>query len=363
MPASSTALVMDTALHLPDSVLPPAGAAGGSSFDQVTQLAVGHIRSSALNVAVTLRLADRIASGVTGVHDLARDTGVDPDALYRVLRLLASSGIFAETDARVFALTPAAEALRTDAASSLHGLVAWLTDPFHHRVYADAMYAVITGRPAVERTAGVPIFEHFARTPTLSAIFNNAMTAFSAQVIPALLDAYDFSGIQTLVDVGGGHGHVLASILQRYPAMRGVLFDVSHVVAGAEPLLAGAGVDDRCRRVSGDFFRTALPAADAYVLKHIVHDWDDEEALVILGNVRKALRRSGGGRLLLFETVVGEGNEPDFGKLLDVEMLMMTSGRERTADDFRALVTAAGFELTRIVATQSPLSIVEAKAR
>jgi O-methyltransferase domain len=225
------------------------------------------------------------------------------------------------------------------------------------------MYAVITGRPAVERTVGVPVFEHFARTPSLSAIFNNAMTAYSGQVIPAILDAFDFGGIATIVDVGGGHGHVLASILQRYPAMRGVLFDVDHVVGGAEPLLAGAGVDDRCRRVSGDFFRTPLPAGDAYLMKHIVHDWNDEAALAILGNIRRAMRAAGDGRLLLFETVVGEGNEPDFGKLLDVEMLVMTSGRERTAEDFRALLDAAGFELSRIVATRSPLSVIEARPR
>jgi hypothetical protein len=360
MPSIST-VIMDTALHLADSI-PPSAASGPDPFEQITQMAVGHIRSSALNVAVTLRLADRIAGGRTRVADLARDTGVDADALYRVLRLLASSGVFAETSGGAFALTPAAEALRTDAPASLHGLVAWLTDPFHHRVYADAMYAVITGRPAVERTAGVPVFEHFARTPSLSAIFNNAMTAFSAQVIPAILDAYDFSGLATVVDVGGGHGHVLASILQRYPAMRGVLFDVDHVVTGAEPLLSGAGVDDRCRRVSGDFFRAPLPIGDAYVMKHIVHDWDDEAALTILGNIRRAIGQRP-GRLLLFETVVGEGNEPDFGKLLDVEMLVMTSGRERTADDFRALAAAAGFELIRIIATRSPLSVIEAEAR
>jgi hypothetical protein len=363
MSAPSFVAVMDTALQLPASrplhASAPAAPASdtaapvASPFEHVTQLAVGHILSSALNVAVALRVADRIASGLTRA---------DEHALYRVLRLLSSNGVFAETADRSFALTPSSEALRSDAPASLHGLVAWLTDPFHHRVYADAMFAVITGRPAVERTAGRPVFEHFARTPALSAIFNNAMTAFSAQVIPAVLDAYDFGGIRTLVDVGGGHGHVLASILQRYPALHGVLFDVEHVVIGAEPLIAGAGVEKRCRRVSGDFFTAALPVGDAYVMKHIVHDWDDDAALVILRNIRRAVG-AGQGKLILLEAVIGEGSGPDLGKLLDVEMLIMTSGRERTADEFRALLAAAGFELTRIVGTQSPLSVIEAVAR
>lgn len=363
MPSSSPVRVLDTALHLPQPPPSDGAAVEGAPFDHLTHIAVGHVRSSALNVAVTLRIADRIASGVTAVVDLARETGVDADALYRVLRLLASAGVFVETHARTFALTPSAEALRTDAAGSLHGLVAWFTDPFHHRVYADAMYAVITGRPAVERTAGMPVFEHLARTPTLSAIFNNAMTALSAQVAPAILEAYDFTGLDTLVDVGGGHGLVLASLLQRYPTMRGVLFDVDHVVSGAEPLLMAAGVETRCRRVSGDFFSSPLPVADAYLLKHIAHDWDDEDALVILRNIRRAIGPVRPGRLLLLESVIDAGASHDFGTLLDVEMLMMTSGRERTAGDFRALVAAADFELTRIVDTQSPLSVVEAVAR
>jgi hypothetical protein len=361
MPASSYALVMDTALRISDSSDSRPGAP--LPFAHVTQLAVGHILSSALNVAVTLRLADRVAEGVTRVVDLARETGVDADSLYRVMRLLASAGVFLEERGRSFALTPSAEALRIDAPASLHGLVSWLTDPFHHRVYADAMYAVITGRPAVERTVGMPVFEHFARTPPLSAIFNNAMTAFSAQVIPAILDAYDFGGIERLVDVGGGHGHLIASVLQRYPQMRAVLFDVDHVIAGATPLLIGAGVDGRCCPVSGDFFTASLPKGDAYVLKHIVHDWDDEAALAILRNVRAAIGRRPRARLILLEAVIGEGSGPDFGKVLDVDRLMMTSGRERTAEQFRALLTAAGFELTCIVGTSSPISVIEAASR
>jgi hypothetical protein len=361
MPARTHALVMDTALQLPDSS-DPRSEASPLPFEHVTQLAVGHILSSALNVAVTLRLADRVAEGMTRVVDLARETGVDPDSLYRVMRLLASAEVFVEERGRSFAMTPAAEALRADSPASLHGLVSWLTDPFHHRVYADAMYAVITGRPAAERTAGMPVFEHFARTPPLSAIFNNAMIAFSAQLIPAILDACDFGGIERLVDVGGGHGHLIASILQRYPQMRGVLFDVDHVILNATPLLIAAEVETRCCPVSGDFFTASLPRGDAYVLKHILHDWDDEAALAILRNVRRAIGSRPRARLILLEAVIGEGVGPDFAKVLDVERLMMTSGRERTAEQFRALLTAAGFELTRIVSTRSPISVVEAES-
>jgi hypothetical protein len=221
------------------------------------------------------------------------------------------------------------------------------------------MHSVETGQPAAEKVTGMPVFEYLATQPELSKIFNDAMTNLSEMVIRAVLDVYDFAGIGVLVDVAGGHGAVLTQILNAYPRMRGVLFDLEHVVAGAQPRIDAMGLSDRCRTESGDFF-TAVPAGgDAYIMKHIIHDWDDERAVRILRNIRTAL---GGkrGRVILLDSVLEPGNAPDFGKIIDLEMMVMPGGRERTAEEFRGLFASAGFALTRIVRTESPLSIVEA---
>jgi hypothetical protein len=222
---------------------------------------------------------------------------------------------------------------------------------------------VRTGEPAADRVFGMPVFQYIAAHPEFSALFNDAMTAFSAYTMPAVLEAYDFGDIEVLVDVAGGHGFVLSSVLQRYPAMRGILFDVDHVLAGAPPLIARMGVSDRCRTVAGDFFQGVPAGGSAYVMKHIIHDWDDERAGVLLRNVRTALGGRPGGRLILLEAVIAPGNQPDLAKVVDLEMLAMPGGRERTADEFRALFDASGFELTRIVPTSAPLSVVEGRPR
>ena len=334
--------------------LPPEVAASQRLFE----LATGYIKSTALYVAVKLRIPDRLGSGPRSAADLAREAGVNEDALYRVLRTLASVGVFEEIRPREFGNNLASSLLRSEGPGSMYDMARWMAEPTHLRVYADAMYSVETGQPAVEKTLGMPVFEFFPRDPELSEVFNNAMTAFSGMVVPAVLAAYDFEGIGTLVDVAGGHGGVLTAVLQKYSTMRGVLFDLDHVIAGAVPRIQQLGLADRCRVVSGDFFASVPEGGDAYIMKHIIHDWDDDRALVILGNIRKAMNP--GGRVILLESVVLPGNEPDFGKLIDIEMLLMPGGRERTEAEFRALFESAGFNLTRIVPTQSPLSVIEA---
>ena len=236
----------------------------------------------------------------------------------------------------------------------------FITSPTHFRIYAELMHSVTTGQPAVEKVTGMPVFEYLAGNPEYSELFNNAMTAFSAAVIPAVLAAYDFTGIETLVDVAGGHGQVLTSILRKYPAMRGVLFDLEHVVAGAAPLLQASGVGDRVRIESGDFFK-AVPAGDAYIMKHIIHDWSDPEALTILRNIRTRLDASPKGRVILVESVIPPDNSPNFGKLVDIEMMLMPGGRERTAAEFRSLFERAGFSQMRVVPTEAPLWVVEGR--
>jgi hypothetical protein len=189
------------------------------------------------------------------------------------------------------------------------------------------------------------------------------MTAFSAMVVPAALEAYDFSGIGTLVDVAGGHGMVLASILQKFPGTRGILADLDHVIAGAGPRLQAMGVADRVETRTLDFFKAVPEGGDVYIMKHIIHDWDDDRASIILGNIRKALSGKPNGKVVLLEAVVAAGNDPDPSKLIDLEMMVMPGGRERTATEFEALFARSGFRMTRIVATKSPLSVIEAVVR
>jgi hypothetical protein len=318
----------------------------------------GHMVASAVNVVAQLAIPDRLAEGPRSADDLARETGVNADALYRVMRALASVGVFQERDGRTFALTPAGEALKD---GPVRAMALWIACPLNLRVHADAMHSVKTGAPAVEVTVGEGAFAHFAKNPDVSRVFNDAMTAFSSVVIPAVLDAYDFSGIKTLVDVAGGHGGVLTGVLQKYPGMKGILFDLDHVIDGARPRIASLGLADRVTTASGDFFKAVPAGGDAYIMKHIIHDWDDEKSVAILETIRKVLPKD--GRVILIESVIPAGNEPALGKIIDLEMLVMPGGRERTEEEFRRLFERAGYQITRIVPTQSPLSVIEARPR
>ena len=315
--------------------------------------------SSALYAAITLNVADHLASGPKSMADLAKATGANEDALYRVLRLLASLGIFDEVAPRQFALTPASELLRKDVPGSLRGMAVFLPDPFHYSVYSDIMHSMATGKPAVEKTAGMPVFEYFEKHPDYSQVFNDAMTAMSAPVAGAAVEAYDFSGIGTLVDVAGGHGEVLMSVLKANPKVKGILADLGHVVDGAKPRIASAGLADRMQAVACDFFAAVPAGGDAYIMKHIIHDWDDERASVILKNIGKAMGEKK-GKVILLESVVPAGPTPDLGKFIDIEMLLLPGGRERTADEFRTLFERSGFTMTRVIPMKSPLSVVEA---
>jgi len=325
------------------------------AIQRVLQLATGHLLAAAVHSAAYLDIAGRLADGPRTTADLARDAHVQEDALYRVLRALASVGVFEETAPRTFGLTPAAAALQTGV---LRNFALWVSSPFNMRVQANQLHSVRTGEPAAAQTVGAPVFEYLATDPQMSKIFNDAMSDLSASIVPAVLEAYDFGGIGTLVDIAGGHGVVLTAILQKYPAMNGILFDLGHVVEGAKPRIASLGLADRVTTASGDFFTAVPPGGDAYLMKHIIHDWDDARAAAILKNICRALPK--GGRVILLEGVIPPGNEPGFGKILDLEMLTMPGGRERTEAEFRALLAAAGFALTRIVPTHSPVSVIEA---
>jgi len=327
---------------------------------QIMQLVSGAFVAQAVWVAAKLKIADLVADGAKTTAELAAKTETDESSLYRLLRSLASLGVFTETGDRTFANTPTSETLRADSPTSLRPMVLMIADPEHNRVVSDLEYSVRTGKPAWEHVHGVPVFEYFYETnKELGDIFNQAMTAGSHLQIKAVLEAYDFSGIGTLADIAGGHGHVLGGILKEYPSMKGILFDLGVVLAGAPEMLASYGVTDRVEMVEGDFFSGIPVTADAYLMKHIIHDWDDEKCEKILGNIRRSMPDT--GRVLIVDSVIPPGNDPHPGKMLDLEMLIAPGGLERTEAQFKTLLNNSGFELTRIIPTSSPVSIVEAK--
>jgi len=324
------------------------------------QLALGYMPAVALNIVVKLGIPDLLTGSGLRVEQLAQKTGINEDRLYRVMRALSSVGVFRESENRSFEHTPVSEFLRKDHPHSSRDMVNWIADPFHFHTYANLLRTVKTGESAMELAAGKPVFEFFRDDPEEGEVFNAAMVNFTRTCIGAILEAYDFSNIRKLVDVGGGYGSVVAAILESYPAMRGILYDLDHVVAGAQPVLAAAGATERCEVVSGSFFETVPVGGDAYIMKHIIHDWEDDKALTILNNIRGALKNQAGGKVILLEAVVAGPGEPDMAKWIDLEMMAGPGGRERTREEFQRLFEKAGFRLNRIVPTKSPLSVIEA---
>lgn len=334
------------------SAVPPAQLVGDLIFAKV--------KTHALGVFAELRIADLLAEGPRSTEDLAQGAGAHAPSLYRLLRVLDALGIVSQTEHSTFALTDAGQLLRTDVPASMRGIAAMFGGEIHSRAWACLNHSVRTGEPAWNHVFGKPLFEYLQGDPASAAMFDEAMTSSSAAQSQAVVEAYDFAGIGRIVDVGGGHGTLLATILQRYPALRGVLFELPHVAAGAGRIFRAAGVQDRAEVVSGDFLARVAAGADAYIMKRIIHDWDDDRAARILRNCRTAL--TPGGRVLVVECVVDDSPESLFGKLLDIEMLALAPyGKERTADEFRALFAAAGLRLERIVDTASPCKVIEGR--
>lgn len=332
------------------------------AYAKVMQLSMGYMPPAAMYAVAKLRIPDALASGPRPIAELAAEMGVNEDALYRVMRMLASLGIFNEVGLRYFTLTPAAQLLRSGVSGSLRDWVMFGANPFHLRVYPDMMHSLKTGAPAVEKTTGMSCFDYFGADREVAAEFNAAMTGISSMLLPAILEAYDFTGIGTLVNVAGGHGFLLCSILGKYPNMLGVLFEVGHVIEGAKPKIEHLGLAGRCRTEAGDFFREIPAGGDAYLMQHIVHDWDDERGIQILKNVRRAMDGAARGKLLLLEDVIEPGNEPGPVKNLDIEMLLLPGGRERTVEEFRQLLAASGFKLERVIPTRAPVRVIEGVA-
>jgi hypothetical protein len=341
-----------------DSTIPNATAQPLPPEAFLGQMAFGAMMTQALYVAARLEVADLLSAQPQTIKELAAVTKTHERSLYRLMRSLASVGVFEETEPQVFANTPYSEPLRKDAPNSMRNGALFMGEEWHWRVWGDMLYSVQTGRPAWGHIHGAEVFDYFSENPRQAEIFNNAMTDMSVVTAPAVVEAYDFSAIKTLTDIAGGHGYLLAQALKANPNMGGILFDVASVIAGAKDLLEEEGVAERVEKVSGDFFSLVPKNADAYIMKHIIHDWDDERAIKILQNIQQAMNAD--GKVLIVEVVVPEGNEPHYSKLLDLEMLTSPGGVERTAAEYRELLAAAGLRLTRIVPTKSPFSIIEA---
>jgi hypothetical protein len=315
--------------------------------------------SDLIATAVEFRLADHLADGAKTSAELAEMCGAHPETLHRVLRALVRIEILQQIDDGRFALAPLGEPLRGDVPDSLYRMARlWGTDLFK-LTWMRLPHSVRTGQSAQEHLYGLRQFDYLATQPEIAAIFNDGMLAGTLTVGAAVVDAYDFAGVRTIVDVGGGSGALAASVLRAYPAMRGIVFDLPFCQEGAVEYLAAAGVSDRCEFVGGDFFERVPTGADAYLLKFILHDWEDERCAQILQTCRASVPPE--AKLLLVESVLA----PDGGPLTDavfgdVTMIVHTGGRERNEADYAALLEAAGFRLNRIVPTRVAQSVIEA---
>lgn len=323
----------------------------------ITNIAFGAMMTQALYVAAKLGIADLLIDKPQHISRLAVKTATDESSLYRVLRSLASIGVFDEVEPQMFALTPRAEVLTSNAANSMRNGAIFMGEAWHWQIWGNMMHSVKTGKTAWGYTHGAEVFDYFPAHPEHAAIFNCAMTDMSMSVAPMIVESYDFSNIETLADIAGGHGYLLAQILKANPKMNGILFDMPPVIEGAKELLEREAVSRRVECVAGDFFKQ-IPSADAYVLKHIIHDWDDERATLILKNICRAMNED--AKVLIIETVVPEGNTPHYSKLLDLEMLASPGGKERTTGEYKNLLAASGLLVSRIIPTPSPFSIIEA---
>ena len=325
---------------------------------QMLQIISGFWISRAVYAIAKLGIPDLLKSGPKTTEELASATKMHAPSLFRVLRALVSVGIL-HSDGGRFVQTPLSETLVTDSPGSLRWFAVSELGQEHYPAWGNLMHSVKTGEIAFDNFFGVDVWNYFQQNPDDAAIFNNSMSNMTAATNEAITSRYDFSGFDTIVDVGGGHGGLITEILKANPKLKGVLFDAEEVIGGARQKLEAAGVADRCETIPGDFFRSVPGGGDAYILKWIIHDWNDEKAITILSNVRKQMPQN--GRLIVIDCVVPETDEPDFSKFIDLNMLVMTGGKERTAKEFDELLSAAGFKLQRVIPTDLPTSIVEAQ--
>jgi len=327
----------------------------------VFQVISGFWSARAVYIAAKLGLADLVQDGPKTAAELAVLTGTHAPSLYRVLRGLASIGWFEEDASGRFRPTPLTAGLQTGVPGSLRSLAMTELGEEHYPAWGDLLFSVKTGKLAFNQVFGMANWEFWASHPENAEIFNEAMSEVTAVLEPAVLEALDLSGFKRIVDIGGGKGTLLASILRAYPNARGVVLDLAHVIEQGRQHLNDQGLSARCELVAGDFFERVPEGGDVYILKWVIHDWDDERSIAILKNCHRAM--SPNGKLFVIEAAIPSGNEPFFHKFMDLNMLVMTGGRERTEAEYRALFETAGFHLDRVTATPTEVAVLEGVRR
>ena len=344
---------IDSVLSLP--VLASAGSVTEPS--RLFQLASGYWISQAIYVAAKLGIADVLKDGPKSASEIALATQADQNSIYRLMRALCAVGAFRTAGVDKFTVAALGIPLQSYVPGSLRAMVITLGET-HYAAWAHLLESVKTGTAGFPLAFGAEMFDYFGQDVEAGKAFNHAMTDYSALSSCAVLLSYDFSATRSLVDVGGGCGRLLTSILRMYPSMQGTLFDMPPVIAAAREKLESDPCRKRCTFVPGSFLDFVPHGADTYLMSSVIHDWDDEHAITILRNCRRSMRRH--SRIVMLEFVVPTGEKASFSKVLDLNMLVMNGGRERTAEEFRRLFDAAGLKMTRIISTLSPLSVVEA---
>ena len=325
---------------------------------QMLQLITGYWISQAVGTAARLGVSDQLADRPKTSSEVADAVGADPQALFRLMRMLASIGVFTLDKEERFGLTPLGDTLRSSAPGSVRNFAVAETAPGHWQPWGKMYDAVKTGTPMSKPALGMELWDWYSKNPEEGEYFNGAMGDLSAAVSGEVIRIYDFAAFEKVVDVGGAHGILLAAILKANPKMRGILFDLQHVTATAGESLKSQGIGERCEVVTGDFFESVPPGADIHVLKQIIHDWSDTECTTILRNCHQALKPN--GKLLLVEMVIPPDNSPSMAQPMDLNMLVLLTGRERTESEYRDLLAAGGFKMERVMPTHSPFSVIEA---
>ena len=325
---------------------------------QLIQMGIAYWASKLVLTAARLELADRLADGARTAADLAQELKLHAPSLYRFMRTLAGMGILSEVESQTFTLTPLGEALKGDAPGSARATILTLAGDIFSHSFDRLLYSLETGKTGFEQAYGMPVFDYLAEHPEEASLFSETMVGIHGSEPPAVAAAYDFSQFESIVDVGGATGNMLTNILRLHDRPRGVLFDLLHVVSDAPSLIEGHGLQSRISIESGSFFDSVPSGHDAYILSHIIHDWDEDECQRILQNCRRAINAD--GKLLIVEMVLPEGDTPHFGKMTDMVMLVVPGGQERTGEEYGTLLRKADFRLTKVVPTGSDVSIVEA---
>jgi len=334
---------------------------GESAAQRLRRLLAGCFVSQALRAAAELDIAERLTEGPKNAAALAGDAGLEAHALHRLLRALASVGVFREDEQGRFANTELSELLRAASRDSQRAAARMYGAEPYWKAAGGLLHSVRTGKPAFDALFGMPFFDYLSRDSDLARVFDEAMVSTAELSNSAMLEAYDFSHLRTITDVGGGYGSTLCAILRTTPRLRGILFDLPHAAEGANRFIARQGLSGRCKVMTGDFFDAVPGGADAYFMRHILHDWDDERCVRLLRNCRAGM--TGGGKLLVCERILPPGNQPCYAKISDLIMMVLSSGgRERSEGQYRELLAAAGFALTRVVTTRSDHSVLEAVA-